>query len=145
MLKLMIYLLLFSLISPTGYAEGKGKSHQPHFRDADSPGKSLDRAGKRVTNELIDAVTDEILGDDLSPSPKRSGMPPGLAKKGKMPPGLAKQGKTPPGWQKANFGAGQESVKKDSLLRRLVRKVFRGGKSDKKSDTPSITATSKSN
>ena len=62
-------------------------------------------------------------------------MPPGLAKKGKMPPGLEKQGKIPGGWEKGQKKGWSESPgtspqKKKSLIRRVIRVIFRRGKQD---------------
>ena len=93
-------------------AQGKGKGSQKQKG-----------AVERIADEAVDAVVDEIVGDEAP-----SGLPPGLAKQGKVPPGLAKQGKTPPGWEqgkKTGWGEGAAGSKKESLLRRLIRGIFR--------------------
>ena len=90
------------------------------------------QAVKRVTNEAVDALLDELVGEDNASSTS-SGTPPGLSKKGKLPPGLEKKDKVPPGWSKGKKqgwnGKAIEEPKKESFLRRAIRGIFRGGKS----------------
>jgi len=81
-------------------------------------------ATDRVLDEVEDAVLDELVGEETKVKAKGAGMPPGLAKRDKMPPGLAKKDKTPPGWEKASFGEGQQTEKKEGLIRRWVGKIF---------------------
>jgi hypothetical protein len=114
--------VIAALVCPSVWAkppQGKGKGA------ASSESKS---AKERIKDETIDAVADELLGED-TPAATPSGMPPGLAKKGKMPPGLEKQGKVPPGWskgQKQGWTQGAAPAKKESLIRRTVKRIFRG-------------------
>lgn len=108
---------------PPAHAQGKAKG-----RTVDV-GQAASDAVKRTAVEAVDAVVDEIAGDDGAQG--ASGMPPGLAKKGKMPPGLEKQGKVPPGWSKGNkvgWTGGSVQPKKESLVRRMIRGIFRGKK-----------------
>lgn len=107
-------------MAATASAEpGRGRGHgQPQ-----STSEHIERAGKRVANEAVDAVADELTGTPGSPS--SSGMPPGLAKQGRMPPGLAKQNKTPPGWEHGKKqGWGSSAPKQESLIRRAIRGIF---------------------
>lgn len=113
----------------------------PHGHGGGRPetaGQRAKKAADRVAGEAVDAVADELTGTTSSGS---SGMPPGLAKKGKMPPGLAKQGKTPPGWDKGRKeGWNGQQPKKESLIRRAVRGIFRrGSKSGQGSTAPPPT------
>ena len=92
----------------------------------DTAGEHTKRAGDKVANEAVDAVTDELVG--TSSSSGSTGMPPGLAKQGKVPPGLAKQGKTPPGWEKGRKEGWKsgEPEKKEGWIRRTIRGIFHG-------------------
>lgn len=118
--------LLISLVLLTGpaFAAPKEKPHAHGPSDT-----SLEKAQKKVTDEAVDAVVDELVGHESAP--KGTGVPPGLAKQGKTPPGLEKQGKTPPGWQKAELG---EPEKKEGLIRRWIKGVFGGGEKKKEEE-----------
>lgn len=105
--------------------EGKG------FRKQQKEESITRQAAKRVTHEAVDAILDELVGENDTSS--ASNMPPGLSKKGKLPPGLEKKGKVPPGWSKGKKqgwdGKVSAEPKKESFLRRAIRGIFRGGKS----------------
>jgi hypothetical protein len=118
--RLVLGVLMLGLVCPLVWAK------PPHGQGP--PGSQTKSAKERVKDEVVDAVADELLGED-TPAPARAGMPPGLAKKGKMPPGLEKQGKVPPGWSKGRkegWTGGAAPAKKESLIRRAVRRIFRG-------------------
>ena len=117
-----VLVLGLGVASPV-FAQGQGKAYG---RD----GQAREDRGpvERIADEAVDAVVDELVGEETTPS---GGMPPGLSKKGKMPPGLAKQGKTPPGWEKGKKAGWEKSEasaeKKKSWVRRLIGGLF-GGK-----------------
>ena len=114
-----LLVLLLGVAGPV-FAEHPGKGYGR--ANEESVDEHAKKAGKRVTNEAIDAVADEVAGrPGATPS---GGMPPGLAKKGKMPPGLAKQGKTPPGWEKGKKVGWGHEPKQESWIRRTVRGIF---------------------
>ncbi len=124
-MKILLSLLIgLSLIANPAFAAPKENAHGQGYSHGHGQGP-LEKAEKKITDETVDAVVDELVGSESAP--KGTGVPPGLAKKGKTPPGLAKQGKTPPGWQKAEFG---EPEKKEGLIRRWVRNIFGGGKKE---------------
>jgi hypothetical protein len=125
-MKKLLNLFIFSLVilgftaSPSlaknkGVAPGYGK-------DVKATG-SVEKAGKRITDEAIEAVTDELVGKSSTTTTTATKVPPGLAKKGKTPPGLAKKGKTPPGWQKTE----KTTEKKEGLIRRFIGGLFNKG------------------
>ena len=101
-----------------GEPKAKGRGQQPGVE------QNAQKAAERVANEAIDAVADEVAGN--TGRPIAGAMPPGLAKKDRMPPGLAKQDKIPPGWEKGKKTGWEESPQHESLIRRTIRKIFRG-------------------
>ena len=124
-------ILMVGMAGPV-FAEHPGKGRgRPHEESVDEHAK---KAGKRVTNEAIDAVADELAGTSSGTS--SGGKPPGLAKKGKMPPGLEKQGKTPPGWEKGKKTGWGNEPKRESWIRRAVRGVFGRGKAKSQTGQP---------
>ena len=123
MRRLVGSLLLAGCLVPSGFA-----AHKPG-KDDQGQGvrQQVERTAERVASEAVDAVADELLDDKgrvTRTGP--AGVPPGLAKKGTMPPGLEKQGKTPPGWSHGKkTGWDKDQPQKESLVRRIVRKIFR--------------------
>ena len=122
-----LVVLLIVMMSVPAYAKDKGR------------GPSTDTTRERVTDELVDAVADELLGEDstaqTTTTTHTGRTPPGVSNKGSLPPGLQKKGTVPPGWSKGNkkgWDGGTTTTtttkKKSSLLRRMVRSIFRGGK-----------------
>ena len=112
------------LASPAMAEPGKGKGRgQPA---ADSTTEQVKRTGKRVVDEAVDAVADEVL-DDKGRVTTTGPKPPGLAKKGKMPPGLEKQGKVPEGWSHGKKTGWDKTgePQKESLVRRVIKGIFR--------------------
>ena len=111
------------LASPALAEPGKGKGHG---QQSESTTEHVEKAGKRVVNEAVDAVADELL-DDKGRVTTTGGMPPGLAKKGKMPPGLEKQGKVPEGWGHGKKTGWEKTgePQKESLVRRIIKGIFR--------------------
>ena len=108
------------MVATASAEPGKGRGHsQPQ-----STSEHVERAGKRVANEAVDAVANEVAG--TSGSPSSSGMPPGLAKQDKVPPGLAKQNKTPPGWKHGKKQGWENggAPKQESLIRRVIHGIF---------------------
>jgi hypothetical protein len=85
--------LICGLASPA-FAEPKGRGRDVVREQGVD--EHAEQAGTRVADEAIDAVADELAGEEGGGS---TGMPPGLSKKGKLPPGLEQQGQTPPGWE----------------------------------------------
>lgn len=124
MRQLVIGVVLAGCLVPSGFA-----AHKPGKRDeGQGVGQTVERAAKEVAKEAVDAVADELLDDKGRVTQTGTGsLPPGLAKKGKMPPGLLeKQGKTPPGWsQGKKTGWDKDQPQKESLVRRVIRKIFR--------------------
>lgn len=123
MRRLVWSLLLVGCLAPSSFA-----AHQPDKRDqGQGVGQKVERAAERVASEAVEAVADELLDDQGRVTQTGPGaLPPGLAKKGKMPPGLEKQGKTPSGWsQGKKTGWDKDQLPKESLVRRIIRKVFR--------------------
>ncbi len=115
MRQVAIVLVLTLVVCPFLFAQGRGKGHD-HGR---SDKTSVEKAGERIVDEAVDAVTDELVGEGSS-STRSGGMPPGLSKKGKTPPGWSKGKKV--GWDKDS-----SPPKRDSWVRRLIRGIFRGG------------------
>jgi len=96
------------------------------------------RAGERVTEEAVDAVVDELVGENQGPA-GAAGMPPGLSKKGGLPPGLEKQGKVPPGWskgQKTGWDRSRTAGKPEGFLRRIIKGVFQRPQGPKATSEP---------
>jgi hypothetical protein len=102
-----------ALAQPPGKGSGRDESLE----------RKAERAAERVAGEAIDAVGDELAGPSA-----RSGRPPGLSKKDAMPPGLAKKDKVPPGWEKGKKTGWDGEPKKESLVRRIIRGIFRRSK-----------------
>lgn len=120
------------MLCPPAFAKAKPVA-VPASSTQHSIGKSIDK----VQAEAVDAITDNLLGEDTKTVKKTTttstkGVPPGLAKKDKMPPGLAKKGKTPPGWEKSKTEVEVEPKKEESLVRRFINKLFN---KDKVEDT----------
>jgi hypothetical protein len=103
---------------------GKGKGRGP--QKPESTTEHIEKTGKRVVNEAVDAVADELL-DDKGRVTTTGSKPPGLAKKDKIPPGLEKQGKVPAGWSQGKKTGWDKTgePKKESLVRRIIRGIFR--------------------
>lgn len=123
MRRLVWSVLLAGCLVPSGFA-----AHKPDKHDqGQGVEQKVERTAQRVASEAVDAVADELLDDKGRVMQTGPGaLPPGLAKKGKMPPGLEKQGKTPPGWSHGKkTGWGKDQPQKESLVRRIVRKIFR--------------------
>ncbi len=115
---LMIVLVTFGMATAVAAEPGKG-----HGRGAasDSTSEHVERAGRRVTNEAVDAVADELTGNRGIVT--SGSTPPGL--QGRRPPGLEKQDKTPPGWSKGKkTGWSEGQPKQESMIRRVVRGIF---------------------
>lgn len=124
------------LASPAMAELGKGKGRGQ--QQSESTTEHVGKAGKRVVNEAIDAVEDELL-DDKGRVTTTGSKPPGLAKKDKMPPGLEKQGKVPEGWshgKKTGWDKAGEP-QKESLVRRVIKRIFR--KKQEPATTPPST------
>lgn len=117
-----VALLVTVSVAPSA-ADPKGKGP----RGPMSPEEKVKQVGKEVVNEAVDAIADELLDDKGRVTRTGPGsLPPGLAKKGKMPPGLATQGTTPPGWSHGKkTGWEKDQPPKASLVRRVIRKIFR--------------------
>ncbi|MDP3702800.1 MAG: hypothetical protein Q8R78_00205 [Candidatus Omnitrophota bacterium] len=123
MRRLVWSLLLVGCLVPSGSAAHKPGKHD----EGQGVEQKVERAAKQVAEEAVDAVADELLDDKGRVTRSGPGsLPPGLAKKGKMPPGLEKQGKTPPGWsQGKKTGWDKDQPPRESLVRRVIRKIFR--------------------
>jgi len=89
----------------------------------------------------VDAVADELL-DDKGRVTTTGPRPPGLAKKDKLPPGLEKQGKIPEGWShgKKTGWVKTGEAKKESLVRRIIKGIFRRGQQPPPASPESTTA-----
>lgn len=102
-------------------SNGNGKDHYKHPQDKHAQATShtedaLDRAGARALDTLFTAsevaIIKSFFGDayrtyDTTASSKKTGLPPGLAKRDRLPPGLEKQlvrkGHLPPGLEKRSL------------------------------------------
>lgn len=111
-MKMMIAVmtLMVLLVCPPAFAKDKGN---PHQHDS----TTLGDASKRIAGEVIDAVTDELVGDDGSSHGKHKHK----HKKGQHPPGWDKGKKK--GWHKD-----EATPQRDSLLRNAIRGIFRTNK-----------------
>lgn len=133
--RLLVVVVSVGLATSVG-AQGRGHGPGGKKAGAEKPGGSqaVDEAVGAVVDEALDAVVDELVGDESAEQEARSGLPPGLSKKGKLPPGLEKQGKIPEGWSKGKKagwqkeGGDQTPTRKEGFLRRVFRDIFRRGK-----------------
>ena len=115
---LIMISLILGLSALPAMAREQGLGHTT-VKSHDKPG-ALDKTGKKITDEVMDSVTDELIGKSSSKSSDFT--PPGLEKKGKTPPGLAKKDKVPPGWQKSEKKTGEE---KEGWIRRTIKGLFK--------------------
>jgi hypothetical protein len=129
----LLVMVLTTMMSPPAYAKDKG--HGPQVNQHSTPSTATTQ--ERVKDEIVDAVADELLGEDSSQRTTTGSRPPGMSKQDSVPPGLEKKGKVPPGWSKGEKKGWDASTtttmmteKEDSLLRRMVRSVFRGKQED---------------
>lgn len=116
----VMVVFLWLLLPIEAFAKEKGRG----IGSGHSETTRSERAGQKVSEEVIDAVADELAG---TPEPAAEGLPPGLAKKEKLPPGLAKKGKIPPGWEKGKKEGWDNSASatQESGIRRAIRGIFR--------------------
>jgi len=112
----IVVIVMVCLAISTAEAKPKSKVKGDKAQDA----ASQSSAGDKVANELADAITQPLSGEETSAKGEKS-MPPGLAKKDKTPPGWDKGKKT--GWDKS-----KEQGHQDSVIDKAVKAVFGGGK-----------------
>ena len=135
MKQILVLFVALTFLAAPAFAKPKDVLPSP-LKTGPATDKSFGKAVDKIQAEAVDAIADQLLGEDGKTTTKvvkvkGSGMPPGLAKKGKMPPGLAKQGKIPPGWQKGGTTVIEvETEKKQSLVRRFINKLFGEKKAD---------------
>lgn len=132
-----ISLLLMFVSVPAVFAKPKEVVPATSIATSGPSDSTLGKSVDKVKSEVIEAVTDQLVGKDKKTvttttttiqggsAGSGSGLPPGLAKKGKVPPGLAKKGVTAEGWKNEKTETVVTTQPGESLIQKWIKDWFK--------------------